>query len=66
VGSVSVGVLPTTTPSASAATCATCARVEMPKPTATGSFVRARMRATAEGMFAAESARTPVTPSRET
>ena len=47
--------------SAATATAYTCSRVEMPKPTTTGSAVWALMRSTAWGMPAANSLRAPVT-----
>src|SRR5450432_4085922 len=58
--------LPTTTPSACAATCDTCCRVDIPNPTAIGRPEWARMRATASGMPPATWSRTPVTPTRDT
>ena len=58
--------LPTTTASAHCATARTCSGVEMPKPTAIGSEVVARISATRLAMLSARSLRSPVTPSRET
>src|SRR5690606_924434 len=58
--------LPTTTPSACAATSATCSRFEIPKPTTTGTAVWRLIAASASGMLAATASRSPVTPSRDT
>ena len=58
--------VPTTTASAKAATCRTCSGVEIPNPTAMGSGVVARINATRSASESAISARSPVTPSRET
>eukprot|EP00967_Tisochrysis_lutea_P077147 scaffold104680_cov23-Tisochrysis_lutea.AAC.2 len=57
---------PTTTPSAIAATSATCSGVEMPKPTASGRSVCLRMRSMNLGSSGGRAVRAPVTPVSET
>jgi hypothetical protein len=58
--------LPTTTPSAIRATAAACSGVEIPKPTATGSFRRFRTARTSAASSRGSALRSPVTPVRET
>ena len=53
---------PTITPSAYAATPLACSRVDTPKPTATGSPVVVRMRATKSAAPDETELRAPVTP----
>src|SRR5207249_2719278 len=57
--------LPTTTPSASRAVARACAGVLIPNPTASGSALAARTRATCSARSAGTWSRTPVTPRRE-
>ena len=57
--------LPTTAASAHRPTARTCSGCEMPKPSATGSEVARRMRATSASAPSATVSRAPVTPSRE-
>ena len=58
--------LPTTTPSAIEPTARTCSAVEIPNPTASGSFVTLRIAATSGAAPSDRLARSPVTPVRET
>src|SRR5579885_2630696 len=58
--------LPTTTPSAIFATAPACSGVEMPKPTASGKPVMPRILRISGSMDRDSSARSPVTPLRDT
>ena len=58
--------LPTTTPSACRPISATCSGVEMPKPTASGRSVTARMERTSGSTASESESCSPVTPVRET
>src|SRR5207244_12140494 len=63
--SASTRALPTTTPSASWAVARACAGVLMPNPTASGSGLAARTRATCSAKSGGTRSRAPVTPRRE-
>src|SRR5581483_3011263 len=58
--------LPTTTPSTTLPSSATCSGLEIPNPTASGRFVTARTARTSGITLADNDSRSPVTPVRET
>jgi hypothetical protein len=58
--------VPTITPSARSATVAAWAAVEIPKPTATGTDVAPRTRATVSSSPGGSASRSPVIPVRDT